>query len=269
MSTKQPPAYAGTRCRALICGATCHQNISFVVTPVSSPQLPPISRTMTRPYIPPNGTATCSFTIVCRAQIFTPTHAQQNGQGKCRHAAKPGDLHVRVPPGTVLRDQEGVLCGEVTHNGEELIVARGGRGGRGNLAFKTDRNNAPKVGHVCNSSSAAAAMRLAACSMLSMHARCAMACQSWSVSKARMPRISSPRDRPRLLLHRGASCIQCVKFAGRTRVVAVSVQSCTLLVVCSIHHPTVEVYDWYAVPAAAICALRSAHVLQHQTTAIA
>ncbi|KAG5180000.1 GTP1/OBG-domain-containing protein [Tribonema minus] len=67
-----------------------------------------------------------------------------NGQGKCRHAAAPRDLFVRVPPGTVIRDQDGVLCGEVTDHGEELVVAKGGRGGRGNLAFKTDRNNAPK-----------------------------------------------------------------------------------------------------------------------------
>jgi GTPase involved in cell partitioning and DNA repair len=73
------------------------------------------------------------------------THDLQNGQGKGRHAAAPKDIHVRVPPGTVVRDQDGILCGELTEHGQEMVVAKGGRGGRGNLAFKTERNNAPKV----------------------------------------------------------------------------------------------------------------------------
>ncbi len=68
----------------------------------------------------------------------------QNGQGKGRHAAKASDLWIRVPPGTVVRDQEGALCGELIQDGDELLVVRGGRGGRGNEAFKTNRNTAPK-----------------------------------------------------------------------------------------------------------------------------
>lgn len=43
-------------------------------------------------------------------------------------------------------NQDGTLCGELTHEGQELLVARGGRGGRGNEAFKTSRNKAPKFG---------------------------------------------------------------------------------------------------------------------------
>ncbi len=68
----------------------------------------------------------------------------QNGQGKGRHAAKGSDLRIRVPPGAVVRDEEGNFCGELTEDGNELLVARGGRGGRGNKAFKTSQNTAPK-----------------------------------------------------------------------------------------------------------------------------
>ncbi len=68
----------------------------------------------------------------------------QNGQGKGKHAAKAPDLRIRAPPGTVVRDEEGKFCGELIEDGDELLVARGGRGGRGNEAFKTSQLTAPK-----------------------------------------------------------------------------------------------------------------------------
>ncbi len=78
--------------------------------------------------------------------IFHTTNSwPQNGQGKGRHAASASELRIRVPPGTVVRyDEGGNVCGELIEDGDELLVARGGRGGRGNEAFKTNRNTAPK-----------------------------------------------------------------------------------------------------------------------------
>jgi GTP-binding protein len=70
----------------------------------------------------------------------------QNGMGKARHGEAGDDVTVRVPPGTVVRtDDDNFLVGEVTRHGEVLRVARGGRGGRGNAAFKSARDNAPRL----------------------------------------------------------------------------------------------------------------------------
>jgi GTP-binding protein len=50
-----------------------------------------------------------------------------------------------VPPGTSARDKEtGDLVGEVLHEGDRLVVARGGQGGRGNRSFLSNRNRAPR-----------------------------------------------------------------------------------------------------------------------------
>ena len=55
------------------------------------------------------------------------------------------DLLVNVPPGTSAREEDsGTFLGEVLHDGDRLVVARGGRGGRGNLAFLSNRNRAPR-----------------------------------------------------------------------------------------------------------------------------
>lgn len=56
-----------------------------------------------------------------------------------------GDREVAVPPGTSAREEAtGELLGEVLRDGERLVVARGGRGGRGNRAFLSNRNRAPR-----------------------------------------------------------------------------------------------------------------------------
>jgi GTPase len=69
----------------------------------------------------------------------------QHGQGKNRTGRSGEDLVLRVPPGTVVRDAEtGELLGELLEEGQELVVARGGRGGRGNAAFATPTNRAPR-----------------------------------------------------------------------------------------------------------------------------
>lgn len=70
----------------------------------------------------------------------------QNGMGKGRHGESGEDRVVRVPPGTVVREEEsGDFIGELVTHGDRLRVARGGRGGRGNQAFKTARDTTPRL----------------------------------------------------------------------------------------------------------------------------
>ena len=69
----------------------------------------------------------------------------QHGQGKTRTGRDGEDLVLRVPVGTVVRDAEsGDALGELTEPGQELIVAKGGRGGRGNARFATSTRQAPR-----------------------------------------------------------------------------------------------------------------------------
>ena len=69
----------------------------------------------------------------------------RGGAGKDRTGASGSDLRIEVPVGTQIRDldtQE--KLGDLTRAGEELLVARGGAGGRGNASFKSSTNRAPR-----------------------------------------------------------------------------------------------------------------------------
>lgn len=66
-----------------------------------------------------------------------------NGKGDSRHGFKGDDCFVFVPPGTIVRDEHGKLAGELNNHGAKMLIARGGKGGRGNEYFKTSRVNAP------------------------------------------------------------------------------------------------------------------------------
>ncbi len=66
-----------------------------------------------------------------------------NGGGAKRHGPKGEDLVVDVPPGTVVTTDEGLLA-DLVQPGEMLMVARGGRGGLGNVHFATSTNRAPR-----------------------------------------------------------------------------------------------------------------------------
>ena len=69
----------------------------------------------------------------------------QHGQGYDRTGRGGESLVLRVPLGTVIRDAEsGDFIGELMKIGDELVVARGGRGGRGNGQFATPTNQAPR-----------------------------------------------------------------------------------------------------------------------------
>jgi len=70
----------------------------------------------------------------------------QHGQSKGMHGRGAEDLLIRVPLGTVIREEESNLqLGDVTTNGQEVVVARGGRGGRGNARFASSFNKAPTM----------------------------------------------------------------------------------------------------------------------------
>jgi GTP-binding protein len=62
-----------------------------------------------------------------------------------RNGRSGKNLLISVPPGTLAVDEgSGETLGEVLRDGEQLCVARGGRGGRGNRAFLSNRNRAPR-----------------------------------------------------------------------------------------------------------------------------
>ena len=68
----------------------------------------------------------------------------QHGMGKNKTGASTDDVELPVPPGTVVRDAStGEVLGEVMA-GDRLLVARGGRGGRGNSRFATPTHRAPR-----------------------------------------------------------------------------------------------------------------------------
>lgn len=68
-----------------------------------------------------------------------------HGRGKRQHGAYGDDVRVPVPPGAVVYDETGEILGDLTEEGQELVVAKGGRGGRGNARFATSTNQAPRI----------------------------------------------------------------------------------------------------------------------------
>ncbi len=74
-----------------------------------------------------------------------PAQRGRHGEGSNKSGKSGEDLEVPVPLGTVVYDEEtGDLLGEVLQDGERLLVAAGGQGGRGNARFATATNQAPR-----------------------------------------------------------------------------------------------------------------------------
>ncbi len=70
----------------------------------------------------------------------------QNGMAKDMFGKKGADTFVKVPIGTTIIDADtNVVIGDITKHAQEVVVAEGGRGGKGNAAFATSRNPAPEI----------------------------------------------------------------------------------------------------------------------------
>jgi GTP-binding protein len=78
-----------------------------------------------------------------RTEYKAPTG--EKGGNKDMYGRSGEDLVLRVPPGTQVFDAaHGKLLGDLRTHGQRLVVARGGRGGRGNIHFKTPTERAPR-----------------------------------------------------------------------------------------------------------------------------
>jgi GTP-binding protein len=70
----------------------------------------------------------------------------QNGRGSNKTGASGEDVFLQVPPGTVVRNAaDGEILGDLVENGQEMVVAQGGRGGRGNTRFASSTNRVPRT----------------------------------------------------------------------------------------------------------------------------
>ena len=68
----------------------------------------------------------------------------ENGRGKNQHGKGAAPMVVKVPQGTVVTDLDtGLVLADLSKKNQEEIIAKGGRGGRGNSAFKTQANTCP------------------------------------------------------------------------------------------------------------------------------
>lgn len=68
------------------------------------------------------------------------------GRNRSQHGANAEHMIVRIPPGTVLIDDDTQeILADLTRHGQQVVVARGGRGGRGNTRFATANNTAPEL----------------------------------------------------------------------------------------------------------------------------
>lgn len=72
--------------------------------------------------------------------------AGQQGMNKKMHGADADDLILKVPVGSVIIDEDtNKKLADLTHDGQRVVIAKGGRGGRGNARFATSRNPAPTI----------------------------------------------------------------------------------------------------------------------------
>jgi GTP-binding protein len=92
--------------------------------------------------------AKANLTSLLPFQFTTQFKAESGGPGRSqqRHGKNGKDRYVDVPPGTVVWDDEsGELLADLTELDETTVVARGGRGGLGNVHFKSSTRQAPRL----------------------------------------------------------------------------------------------------------------------------
>ncbi len=76
-------------------------------------------------------------------EIHFRAESGTHGSSRQRHGRRGDDLAVRVPPGTTLRTLDGDLVADLVRPGDRVVVAGGGRGGRGNARFVSRARRAP------------------------------------------------------------------------------------------------------------------------------
>lgn len=70
----------------------------------------------------------------------------ENGMSKGMHGRGAEDTYIKVPQGSTVRDADtGALLGDLLEQGQTLTIAKGGRGGRGNIRFASPKNPAPEL----------------------------------------------------------------------------------------------------------------------------
>jgi GTPase len=74
---------------------------------------------------------------------FAATRGGRGG-GSRRHGKDAPDVVLQVPPGTLVKDEEGKTIADLVTDRQRLVVARAGRGGRGNASFKTSTRQTPR-----------------------------------------------------------------------------------------------------------------------------
>jgi len=82
-----------------------------------------------------------------RKMRFKAMSGKSGGKQK-KHGAKGSDIEIKVPLGTMVFLKEGeqeMLLADLSQQGQKILVAKGGRGGLGNVHFATSRNQAPKT----------------------------------------------------------------------------------------------------------------------------
>ncbi|MBF0491159.1 MAG: GTPase ObgE [Deltaproteobacteria bacterium] len=68
----------------------------------------------------------------------------EHGRGKDQYGRSGEDVEIKVPLGTLVKDEEGFLIVDMSQAGQRFEIAKGGRGGRGNIHFTTPTNRAPR-----------------------------------------------------------------------------------------------------------------------------
>ncbi|MPZ51700.1 MAG: GTPase ObgE [Acidimicrobiia bacterium] len=68
-----------------------------------------------------------------------------HGKGDHQHGRRGEDLVLPVPRGTLIKDEDGTVLADLVEDGQELVVVRGGRGGRGNASFLSRTRRAPQI----------------------------------------------------------------------------------------------------------------------------
>lgn len=69
----------------------------------------------------------------------------QHGKGGNKHGRKGEDITLKVPPGTVIKDEETQqILADLTKTGQEFTIAKGGRGGKGNARYATSTHRSPR-----------------------------------------------------------------------------------------------------------------------------